>query len=75
LKPTDFEKPSISVGGALISAKFEVEEYEKPLEKQSFLLTHENELWNVYAGENLEATFESYKEAESYMRDEGFSSL
>ncbi|MDQ0246640.1 hypothetical protein J2S09_004244 [Bacillus fengqiuensis] len=37
------------------------------------ILVHEDELWNVYSGLNLEAAFESYKEAEEYMKEEGFT--
>ncbi|TYR79174.1 hypothetical protein FZC66_16280 [Priestia megaterium] len=38
----------------------------------TLLLVHENELWSIYSGLNLEATFESYDEAEDYLVDEGF---
>lgn len=37
------------------------------------ILVHEDELWNVYSGLNLEAAFESYREAEAYMKEEGFT--
>jgi hypothetical protein len=37
------------------------------------ILVHEDKLWNVYSGLNLETAFESYKEAEEYMREEGFT--
>ncbi|USG63310.1 hypothetical protein NDK47_14040 [Brevibacillus ruminantium] len=39
---------------------------------QTLLLANEDELWNVYANGNLEEAFESYKEAERYLREEGF---
>ncbi len=39
---------------------------------QTLLLVNEDELWNVYAGVNLEEAFESYKEAERYLLEEGF---
>jgi hypothetical protein len=42
-------------------------------EEQSLLLVHENDLWNVYTGMNLEASFETYEEVEQYMREEGFT--
>ncbi|MFC3883985.1 hypothetical protein ACFOU2_10990 [Bacillus songklensis] len=42
-------------------------------EEHMLILVHEDELWNVYSGLNLEAAFESYKEAEEYMREEGFT--
>jgi exonuclease VII small subunit len=37
------------------------------------LLVHENDLWNIYSGLNLEAAFETYQEAEAYMKAEAFS--
>ncbi|MEJ8545061.1 hypothetical protein [Brevibacillus borstelensis] len=39
---------------------------------QTLLLVQEDELWNVYAGANLEEAFESYKEANRYLLEEGF---
>ncbi|GED30957.1 MULTISPECIES: hypothetical protein [Brevibacillus] len=36
-------------------------------------LQQEDSLWNVYHGLNLEASFESYVEAENYLKEEGFS--
>ncbi|MBD1379504.1 hypothetical protein [Metabacillus arenae] len=42
-------------------------------ERQSLLLIHEDEWWNVYAGLNLEEAFGSYDEAEDYLLDEGFT--
>ncbi|WHX79421.1 hypothetical protein QNH32_01910 [Priestia flexa] len=44
-------------------------------EGATLLLVHEDSLWNIYAGLNLEAAFESYEEAEDYLMDEGFSRL
>lgn len=41
----------------------------------TLLLTYEDELWNVYAGDLLDGTFNTYKEATSYLHDEGFSRL
>jgi hypothetical protein len=40
--------------------------------KQQLSLVHEDLLWNVYAGENLEECFESPVEAERYLEEEGF---
>lgn len=51
----------------------EQEEHWVGPEQQTLLLVHENELWNVYTGLNLEASFESYEEAEQYMQEEGFT--
>ncbi|MMZ55122.1 hypothetical protein D1872_169610 [compost metagenome] len=44
-------------------------------EKHILLLVHENDLWNVYTGLNLEASFESHEEAEQYMQEEGFTRM
>lgn len=41
-------------------------------EGQTLLLVHEDLLWNVYTGLNLEESFESFKEAERYLLEEGF---
>ncbi|OMP67887.1 hypothetical protein [Domibacillus epiphyticus] len=39
---------------------------------QLLILANEDELWNVYTGLNLEESFESFKEAERYLLEEGF---
>ncbi|MGG3451698.1 hypothetical protein [Domibacillus aminovorans] len=39
---------------------------------QTLLLVNEDLLWNVYTGLNLEESFESFKEAERYLLEEGF---
>ncbi|HZG14541.1 MAG TPA: hypothetical protein VE710_05920 [Candidatus Bathyarchaeia archaeon] len=41
-------------------------------ENHTLLLVHEDDLWNIYAGHNLDASFESEKEAIEYLQDEGF---
>ncbi|SFT20685.1 hypothetical protein [Paenibacillus sp. BC26] len=41
-------------------------------EKQSLTLKHEDDLWYVYAGPNLEMVLETYEEAEQYLQEEGF---
>ncbi|MCP3760986.1 hypothetical protein NLX67_01070 [Domibacillus sp. A3M-37] len=41
-------------------------------EGQTLVLANEDELWNVYIGMNLEESFESFKEAERYLTEEGF---
>lgn len=33
----------------------------------------EDELWYIYSGPNLESAFETYEEAEEYLREEGFA--
>ncbi|BAU28599.1 hypothetical protein DFP93_105168 [Aneurinibacillus soli] len=44
-------------------------------DNHTLVLIYENELWNVYTGLNLEASFESYEEAKEYMQEEGFHRL
>lgn len=40
---------------------------------QTLQLKYEDELWYIYAGLNLESAFETFEEAEEYLREEGFS--
>lgn len=40
---------------------------------QSLLVKYEDDLWYIYANDQLEAAFESYQEVEIYMEEEGFS--
>jgi hypothetical protein len=42
-------------------------------DNQSLNLKHEDDLWYLYAGPNLEMAFETYEEAEQYLQEEGFS--
>ncbi|MDX8047608.1 hypothetical protein SH601_16730 [Gracilibacillus sp. S3-1-1] len=42
-------------------------------EEQTLLLVNEEDLWNVYAGQNLDGTFRSYNEARAYLEEEGFT--
>ncbi|SES26824.1 hypothetical protein SAMN04487944_13020 [Gracilibacillus ureilyticus] len=42
-------------------------------EKHSLLLVNEGDLWNVYAGQNLDGTFRSYNEARAFLEEEGFT--
>jgi hypothetical protein len=41
-------------------------------EKHTLILIEEDEMWNVYAGLNLDASFFTYAEAEDYLITEGF---
>ncbi|MDF2534610.1 MAG: hypothetical protein K0R18_767, partial [Bacillales bacterium] len=41
----------------------------------TLILILEEDMWNVYAGLNLDGTFNSYAEAASYLDEEGFSRL
>jgi hypothetical protein len=51
------------------------EERWKDDEGQILVLVHEDDLWNVYTGVNLEMAFEAYEEAEDYLHEEGFTRL
>ncbi|MDE5415614.1 hypothetical protein [Alkalihalobacterium chitinilyticum] len=44
-------------------------------DKQTLTLMYEDEMWNVYAGLNLDGTFNSYGEATAYLDEEGFKPL
>ncbi|MFB7139415.1 hypothetical protein ACFCYN_07175 [Gottfriedia sp. NPDC056225] len=55
------------------------DEYEEEVEEiwinengQTLKLVSEMDMWNVYAGENLDGTFNSYGEACEYLDEEGF---
>ncbi|MCL1631326.1 hypothetical protein M3N64_05095 [Sporolactobacillus sp. CPB3-1] len=43
-----------------------------PSGRQQLEVIYENELWNVYAGDLLDGTFRTYKEAVEYLNEEGF---
>ncbi|GGI13996.1 hypothetical protein [Gottfriedia solisilvae] len=51
----------------------EVEELWVNTSGQTLKLVSEMDMWNVYAGENLDGTFNSYGEAAEYLDEEGFS--
>jgi hypothetical protein len=36
------------------------------------ILLNENDVWNIYFGLNLDASFDTYEEARDFMREEGF---
>lgn len=40
--------------------------------EQTLLLVYEDGLWNVYAGQNLDGSFHSYKQATQFLDEEGF---
>ncbi|MGJ7920160.1 hypothetical protein [Neobacillus sp. LXY-4] len=50
----------------------EVEERWVDAEKHTLILIQEDDMWNVYAGLNLDGTFPSYNEAKQYLEEEGF---
>lgn len=41
-------------------------------DNHSLILINEDDMWNVYAGLNLDGTFPSYNEAKQYLLEEGF---
>jgi hypothetical protein len=41
-------------------------------EKQQLIVIFENEAWNIYFGLNLDASFDTYGEAEEFLIEEGF---
>jgi hypothetical protein len=42
-------------------------------ENNLLVLIEENESWNIYFGLNLDASFETYEEAEAFLEEEGFT--
>ncbi len=42
-------------------------------ENHTLILVEEDDMWNVYAGLNLDGTFNSYREAAQYLDEEGFT--
>jgi hypothetical protein len=42
-------------------------------DNQVLVVTHEDDMWYLYAGLNLETAFDTYEEVEAYMQEEGFS--
>ncbi|WP_075981186.1 hypothetical protein [Bacillus massilinigeriensis] len=49
------------------------EERWKNSEGHTLIVINEDDMWNVYAGLNLDGTFPSYNEAKQYLIEEGFS--
>lgn len=41
-------------------------------ENHTLIIINEDDMWNVYAGLNLDGTFPSYNEAKQYLLEEGF---
>ena len=48
------------------------EEIWKNSDGHTLTVVFEDDMWNVYAGLNLDGTFPSYNEAKSYLMEEGF---
>lgn len=42
-------------------------------EKNLLVLINENDSWNIYFGLNLDASFDTYEEAEAFLQEEGFT--
>lgn len=65
---------SLSANSTVEAAIIEDNEEERWInpENQTLILVHEDEMWNVYAGLNLDGTFLSYNEAKQYLEEEGF---
>lgn len=65
---------SLSPNTTLESAIIEDNEEERWVnsDNHTLILVNEDEMWNVYAGLNLDGTFMSYNEAKQYLEEEGF---
>mgnify|MGYP003580217879 CR=1 FL=1 len=50
----------------------QVEERWVDEEKNHLILINENDTWNIYFGLNLEESFDTYGEAEEFLKEEGF---
>ncbi|HDR7795461.1 TPA: hypothetical protein QCY19_004139 [Bacillus luti] len=66
----------------LLSEKLEVATPKGPMLQEDWhnedghiltLIEEDDDMWNVYAGTNLDGTFNSYREAAAYLDEEGFS--
>ncbi|MFF2450122.1 hypothetical protein ACFVSW_24055 [Neobacillus sp. NPDC058068] len=42
-------------------------------ENNQLILINENDSWNIYFGLNLDASFDTYGEAEAFLQEEGFN--
>lgn len=63
--------PRSNIESAIVGES-EEEEYWINEENFTLILIYEDEMWNVYAGLNLDGTFPSYNEAAQYLKEEGF---
>ncbi|WP_088068226.1 hypothetical protein [Gottfriedia luciferensis] len=63
---------SLSIEPIFYDDEEEVEEIWVNANGQILKLVSEMDMWNVYAGENLDGTFNSYGEACEYLDEEGF---
>ncbi|MGG4489414.1 hypothetical protein [Metabacillus idriensis] len=62
---------SLSVQEDAQAEEFEEETWTNE-DGQTLILIQEDDMWNVYAGLNLDGTFTTYKEAANYLHEEGF---
>lgn len=63
--------PKTTIESAIVGEADE-EEYWVNQENHTLILIFEDDMWNVYAGLNLDGTFLSYNEATQYLKEEGF---
>lgn len=63
--------PKTAIETAVVGDSDE-EEYWINDENHTLILVYEDDMWNVYAGLNLDGTFHTYKEATEYLKEEGF---
>ncbi|TKC18224.1 hypothetical protein [Robertmurraya kyonggiensis] len=63
--------PRSNIESAIVGES-EEEEYWINEDNFTLILIYEDEMWNVYAGLNLDGTFPSYNEAAQYLKEEGF---
>ncbi|WP_078381638.1 hypothetical protein [Sutcliffiella halmapala] len=73
---TVIEKALVSMSYEESEVSSETVEFEEERwaneDQQSLILINEDDMWNVYAGKNLDGTFLSYNEAKQYLIEEGF---
>ncbi|WP_170006178.1 hypothetical protein [Bacillus fonticola] len=63
---------SVTNDDSLSDTEEPIEETWVNKENHALVLLHEDDMWNVYAGLNLDGTFPSYNEAKQYLLEEGF---
>ncbi|MGG0719155.1 hypothetical protein ABE096_16385 [Robertmurraya massiliosenegalensis] len=64
--------PRSTVESAIVGES-EEEEYWINEDNFTLILVYEDEMWNIYAGLNLDGTFPTYNEAVQYLIEEGFT--
>ncbi|WP_040208692.1 hypothetical protein [Neobacillus jeddahensis] len=51
------------------------EEHWMDSENNRLIVVNENDAWNIYFGLNLDASFDTYGEAEEFLKEEGFNRM